>query len=389
MPGEWELRIFGADVPAGGEDYTASVMGTTNLTMNMYFDRDQYSVGEPIKVSVSLTDALQPITGASVIADIELSPTASASHKNLAGKDNLTEEEKSELANLRSISLQNRLAIAPDQITLFDDGMHGDGMANDGVYANFYTNTDIEGTYKFTAKATGTRSPEEFERVIEQSTYVSGAPTPDLSVTPTSWDITSIPDTSVEESFTVESSVNTIASIAATDLTDGFGNLILSSNFIFNTSILALPANEPQDFTANLSIPLHSPVGDYDGSIIITAPEGTLNIDVKVTISTPPIANANGPYTGVIEYIAVPITFDGTGSYATDPAGTITSYAWDLDNDGVFDDAVGATPTVSFTAPGIGNIHLKVTDNNGATDTDTTTLTITKHSPPPNGIPGY
>ena len=388
MPGEWELRIFGADVPAGGEDYTASVMGTTNLTMNMYFDRDQYSVGEPIKVSVSLTDAIKLITEASVIADIELSPTASASLKNLAGKDNLTEEEKSELATLRRQSLQNRLALAQDQITLFDDGMHGDGMANDGVYANFYTNTDIEGTYKFTAKATGTRSPEEFERVIEQSTYVSGAPTPDLSVTPTSWDVTSIPDTSVEESFTVESSANTIASISATDLTDGFGNVIQSSNFIFNTSILALPANEPQDFTANLSIPLNSPVGDYTGSIIITAPEGTLNIEVKVTISNPPIADANGPYRGVIKYIAVPITFDGTGSYATDPAGTITSYAWDLDNDGKFDDAFGATPTVSFTAPCSGNINLKVTDNNGATDTDTTTLTITKHSLPPNGIHG-
>jgi hypothetical protein len=100
----------------------------------------------------------------------------------------------------------------------------------------------------------------------------------------------------------------------------------------------------------------------------------------------PPIADANGPYAGVIEYIAVPITFDGTGSY--DPDGTIIKYAWDLDNDGKFDDAVGATPTVSFTAPGIGNIHPKVTDNNGATDTDTTTLTITKQSPPPDGIHG-
>ena len=100
----------------------------------------------------------------------------------------------------------------------------------------------------------------------------------------------------------------------------------------------------------------------------------------------PPIANANGPYAGVIEYIAVPITFDGTGSY--DPDGTIKKYAWDLDNDGVFDDAVGATPTVSFTAPYSSIINLKVTDNNGATDTDTTTLAITKHSPPPNGIHG-
>jgi Mg-chelatase subunit ChlD len=390
MPGEWELRIFGVDVPAGGEDYTASVMGTTNLTMNMYFDRDHYSVGEPIKVSVSLTDAIQPITEASVTADVELSPAASSSLKNLAGKDNLTEEEKLELANLRSISLQNRLAIAPDQITLFDDGMHGDGMANDGVYANFYTNTDIEGTYQFTIKADGARSlegfeEEEFERTTKKSMYVSDAPILGLSVSPAIWDITSMSDTSVEKSFTVESSTNTIASIFATDLTDGFGNVIELSNFGFNPSILHLPVDEPQELIANLSIPLNSPVGNYAGSIIITTPEGTLDIELEITvISNPPIADANGPYAGVIEYIAVPITFDGTGSY--DPDGTIKKYAWDLDNDGKFDDAFGATPTVSFTAPYSSNINLKVTDNNGATDTDTTTLTITKHSPPPNGI---
>jgi PKD repeat protein len=59
-----------------------------------------------------------------------------------------------------------------------------------------------------------------------------------------------------------------------------------------------------------------------------------------------------------------------------------------LADDGEFDDAVGATPTVSFTAPYSGNINLKVTDNNGATDTDTTTLTITKHPLPPNGVHG-
>jgi hypothetical protein len=88
-----------------------------------------------------------------------------------------------------------------------------------------------------------------------------------------------------------------------------------------------------------------------------TAPEGTLNIELKVTINNPPIANANGPYTGVIEYIAVPILFDGTGSYASDPDGTIISYNWVLDDDGKFDDAVGATPTVSFTAPSTGNIQ--------------------------------
>jgi PKD repeat protein len=33
--------------------------------------------------------------------------------------------------------------------------MHGDGFENDGVYANFYENADIKGSYTFTATATG------------------------------------------------------------------------------------------------------------------------------------------------------------------------------------------------------------------------------------------
>jgi PKD repeat protein len=44
------------------------------------------------------------------------------------------------------------------------------------------------------------------------------------------------------------------------------------------------------------------------------------------------------------------ITFTST---STDPDGTIASYAWDLDNDGNFDDASTATAKTTFatTAP--------------------------------------
>jgi len=128
-------------------------------------------------------------------------------------------------------------------------------------------------------------------------------------------------------------------------------------------------------------------VGNYTASAVVFVGDEAFGHEYRtftIKSSNPPVADANGPYAGIIEYIAVPITFDGTGSY--DPDGTKIKYAWDLDNDGEFDDAVGATPTVSFTAPCLGNIHLKVTDNNGATDTDTTTLTITKQLLPPGGL---
>lgn len=47
-----------------------------------------------------------------------------------------------------------------------------------------------------------------------------------------------------------------------------------------------------------------------------------------------------------------------------------------MDNDGEFDDATGAIPTITFDEPYSGNIHLEVTDDNGATDIDSTSLTV-------------
>ena len=67
----------------------------------------------------------------------------------------------------------------------------------------------------------------------------------------------------------------------------------------------------------------------------------------------------------------------------TDPsAGTIAQYRWDLDNDGEFDDATGATPL--FTAvgqDGTFTIRLRVTNAAGVSDTATTTITVTNVVP--------
>src|SRR4029453_4455818 len=64
-----------------------------------------------------------------------------------------------------------------------------------------------------------------------------------------------------------------------------------------------------------------------------------------------------------------------TGSGSSDPApGTPLTYAWDLDDDGAFDDATG--PTASWTYQnGIYTPALRVTDNRGASDTDSVTIT--------------
>jgi len=97
--------------------------------------------------------------------------------------------------------------------------------------------------------------------------------------------------------------------------------------------------------------------------------------------SAPPVADTNGPYA---LYAGDTLTLDASGS--TDDENDITSYVWDLDDDGFFETDAGTEAIVDVSyayleSLGIGigvdyYIYLKVTDGDEQADTDTTTLTI-------------
>jgi fungalysin metallopeptidase (M36)/PKD domain-containing protein len=94
-----------------------------------------------------------------------------------------------------------------------------------------------------------------------------------------------------------------------------------------------------------------------------------------------PTANAGGPYTTTE---GVNVSLNGTGSTAgsDSSAGTIATYAWDLDNDGEYDDATGATPM--FTAvgqDGTFTVRLRITSSVGISDTASSTVTVTNVAP--------
>jgi PGF-CTERM protein len=72
------------------------------------------------------------------------------------------------------------------------------------------------------------------------------------------------------------------------------------------------------------------------------------------------------------------VTFDATDS--TDPDGSIVSYRWDLDGDGAFDDATGATVTVSYSTAQEVTIALQVEDDAGATNTTEMTVVVSEDS---------
>ncbi|MGB2696560.1 MAG: PKD domain-containing protein, partial [Candidatus Zixiibacteriota bacterium] len=221
MPGEWKLLIEGVEVPPEGEEYLAQVVAETDLTMDIFLDKDQYLKGEPIGVSATILNVSEPVTGANVIADV-LTP------------------------------------IEIDSLVLYDDGLHGDSLADDGIYANYYNTTDTRGLYRFTGKASGTIGGESFtRRGVETSTYL---------------------------------------------------------------------------------------------------------------IFLDPVAGAGGPYLGDI---GEPIIFDASESYDED--GSIVAYHWQF-GDG--DTGTGVNPTHPYSNDSIYTVMLTVTDEDGLTDSITTTTSI-------------
>src|SRR5205085_2285148 len=81
---------------------------------------------------------------------------------------------------------------------------------------------------------------------------------------------------------------------------------------------------------------------------------------------------------------AAPVTGQAVAftSTSSDPDGTIASQAWDLDGDGKLDSGVsGASVSRSYAAPGTYTVTLEVTDDNGATATQTGTVTIDNRAP--------
>jgi hypothetical protein len=115
----------------------------------------------------------------------------------------------------------------------------------------------------------------------------------------------------------------------------------------------------------------------------VPGPTSTPGPTVVVTVdncdsNTPPTANANGPYTGMMGKGLAIVTFDASGS--TDADGAIDSYEWDF-GDGSQRET-GVTVTHGYTSIGGYVVTLTVTDNCGDSGQTTVEVTITGPTPP-------
>lgn len=189
-PGLWTMRIIGQSVPHSldhtssateeGEPYTVIVTALAGLTMQTYFDRDDYITGQPIRASVNLFDG-QPITGSTVTVTIQ-SPSLNSSTARVLDRTKSTSHVppfSEEVATPLVV-----MSRTTSEFALYDDGNHDDGAADDGVYANTFHETFVEGSYTFSIDSVGTSNTgEAFTRRSEHSIFVAQNPNPSPTVT--------------------------------------------------------------------------------------------------------------------------------------------------------------------------------------------------------------
>jgi hypothetical protein len=112
------------------------------------------------------------------------------------------------------------------------------------------------------------------------------------------------------------------------------------------------------------------PAGEHEIGLTVRDDEGATDTATEtVTVNAPPAAAFSVDPT--VPTAGETLTADASGS--TDPDGSIASYEWTVDGDVV---DTGSSLMYVFESPGDGEIGLTVTDDDGATNTTTETVTV-------------
>jgi len=108
---------------------------------------------------------------------------------------------------------------------------------------------------------------------------------------------------------------------------------------------------------------------DFDG--------GTIRRVAYLGPNNAPVAVLTADTTSGTAPLTVQLSAAGSSDLDNDPL----TYAWDLDNDGQFDDGTGSTATRLFTADGIYTVLVRVTDDANASDIDTLEIRVGNVAP--------
>lgn len=118
---------------------------------------------------------------------------------------------------------------------------------------------------------------------------------------------------------------------------------------------------------------IYAAEGLYTVTLTVTDDGGLTDSDTSSAVidpapNVPPTADASGPYSGTV---GIAVMFGGSGSFDSD--GSIVSYMWDFGDGSTGSEVM---PMHTNSAAGTYTVTLTVTDDAGATDSDTSTAAI-------------
>jgi len=185
-----------------------------------------------------------------------------------------------------------------------------------------------------------------------------GAPTPPPNQAPTAYN----------QTISIRINTPTNITLTATD----------PENNPLTFTIQAYPTNGSLNETHNPII-LYTPNLSFTGpdSFTFKANDGSADsniatISINVVENLPPIAEAGDDKT---IFLGESVLLNGSES--SDPDGSIVLYEWDFTTDGIYDySGIDPNTTTSYNIAGNYTVTLRVTDNEGAQDTDTLNITV-------------
>ena len=126
--GQWTMNVEGITMSPEGQSYQVIAFLNSDVILSFSTDKNPYLVNDPIEMTAELAQGGTPIPGAAVTTTVDLPDLTS------------------------------------QQITLHDDGLSGDPVANDGSYFATFTSTQLCGFYQVQVSALGTAGASAFTR---------------------------------------------------------------------------------------------------------------------------------------------------------------------------------------------------------------------------------
>ena len=140
VTGNWSLIIEAVNVNESGDDYAILTSLITDLHLSPTTQIVRYRLNEQMNITANLTKNGDAVLEAVLTAKIH-----------------------------RSDGVESLL-------DLYDDGIHNDNSANDGVYGNAYTDTDEYGAYDLDITAKGSYNGNLFSRAAQFTLWVEDYP---------------------------------------------------------------------------------------------------------------------------------------------------------------------------------------------------------------------